>query len=55
MTGYELLQRLSHCDLDKEVNVCFNGKDLSAVSLCWETLNGESVITIYADKKEADK
>lgn len=47
MTGYELLQKLSQCDLDLPVVIDVNETDHDAVACLMETQDGKDKITIY--------
>ena len=53
MTGYELLQKLSKCDLNLPVVLDCNDMRYDAVSCLMETEGKIEMITIYSE--EADK
>lgn len=53
MTGYELLQKLSKCDLNLPVVIDCNDMRYDAVTCLMETEGKEEMITIYSE--EVDK
>lgn len=53
MTGYELLQKLSKCDLNLPVIMDCNDMKYDVVSCLMETEGKEEMITLYSE--EADK
>ena len=50
MTGYELLQKLSKCDLDLPVIINCNDMKYDVVSCLMETEGKEEMITLYSEE-----
>lgn len=50
MTGYELLQKLSKCDLDLPVIMNLNDMKYDVVSCLMETEGKKEMITLYSEE-----